>query len=337
MSRRLPLALCLLALSSAAQAAGERFDVAKEEPATTYTRRFNWAHPRPNFYATTDQANENPRLDQSSGPDGTLLGTATAQFNGLPPGTYELWLFYRRTSNRTRCAPWSAVADDQAANRHEGIIDQKGDDGPDGKWFLLPETRTTPIPVTGSLTVVLGRDDPQYPCHDGRSVAYGGARVVRVQDAPPQHDAGQSPDAGRPPDAGVPPDAAAVNERPADARGDAGETPPLPGVAPSGTGSADAQALPGPPPHPADVTDGSAAGDGGSAEAGHTSGGCSQSGGAPVRGAGVAALCLAAFAVFVLSATQLRRRTARSSRPSPAGACTARSDCRVSPPARRGS
>jgi hypothetical protein len=112
----LGLAAGLLALAPLpARAVGERFEAAKEEPATTYGRRFNWAHARPNYYSTTQHGDEDPRLDETRDPDGSYLGTATARLEGLPPGLYEVWLFYRRSNNRSRCAPWAVEADGDPA------------------------------------------------------------------------------------------------------------------------------------------------------------------------------------------------------------------------------
>jgi hypothetical protein len=283
-----------------ARAVGERFEAAKEEPATTYGRRFNWAHARPNYYSTTQHGDEDPRLDETRDPDGSYLGTATARLEGLPPGLYEVWLFYRRSNNRSRCAPWAVEADGDPATRREGFIDQNADEGPDGDWYPIEATQAAPLAVRGSLTLVFNRDDDNYDCYDRRSVAYGGVRAIRVQDAPVSPPDAAPPTAP-PPDAAPPapaPDAAPPlppDAAPPAPLGDARPRPP-----PEVGDAARAPALPGPPPHP-DV-DAATPPDDGRAAATY-GGGCSAGGhGRPSKAA------VALIAGLLLVARGLRRR-----------------------------
>jgi hypothetical protein len=289
-----------------ARAVGERFEAAKEEPATTYGRRFNWAHARPNDYSTTQHAHEDPRLDETQDPDGSYLGTATARLEGLPPGLYEVWLFYRRSNNRSHCAPWAVEADGDPATRREGFIDQNADEGPDGDWFPIEATQASPLAVRGSLTLVFNRDDDDYDCYDRRSVAYGGVRAIRVQDAP-------APDAAMP--SAPPLDAASPDA----AMHDAASTAPPPsaldlGPSPEVADADPARVLPGPPPHrepdAASPTDDAR-------DAAAYGGGCSTlRGGRPLPAHDGGAL-----AALFLVATGLGRRRDRTPGHCPAGGC----------------
>ncbi|MBI5529525.1 MAG: hypothetical protein HY897_24635 [Deltaproteobacteria bacterium] len=181
--------------SPPARAAGEEFTVPKEEPNTVFTRRWNWAHPRPEYYSTTRHGDSGePRLDETRDPDQSApylyMGSATAVFNNLPPGKYELWVFYRKSTNRSRNVPWKVTTDAATNNTAGGIIDQYEDVACCGEWYLIPETRSNPIGVQSSFTLKWSADKGDFPEYDGRSVAYGGARVRRVSDDPTPLDGG---------------------------------------------------------------------------------------------------------------------------------------------------
>jgi hypothetical protein len=178
-------AAVVLAWSDLAAALNEEFEVPKEEPGTTYTRRWNWCHARDPYYSTTQHADPaEPRLDESREPDRErpyiYMGAATASFAGLLPGRYEVWVFYRKSTNRTEWVPWEITTDGVGRSHAAGHVNQYEDVGCCGEWYLLEETRAAPLDVRGTLTLAWSRDEGDYPEYDARSVAYGGARVVRI-------------------------------------------------------------------------------------------------------------------------------------------------------------
>ena len=167
-------------------AEGETFIVSKNEPATAYTKKKNWCV-MDNYNYTTRHANcdGGSRLNENRDPDSTYLGTATARFSDLPPGQYEVELFYRETTNRTECAPWAITTDGIGNNTASANKNQLGSENFPGSWHLLTRTRNNPLDVASSLTLVWGRDASDYSCYDARSVAYGDVRITRIANAPP--------------------------------------------------------------------------------------------------------------------------------------------------------
>lgn len=183
------LVSALPGLDSTAFASGEEVSIQKEEPHTTYTRRWNWCHARDPYYSTTRHSSaEEPRLDESRDPDQNpphlYMGSATATFNDLPPGKYSVRVFYRKSTNRSRAVPWEVTTDGEGNNHMSGIVDQYEEVGCCGEWYDLDETWETPLDVTSTLTLVWSRDSGDFPEYDARSVSYGGVRAVRVEDGP---------------------------------------------------------------------------------------------------------------------------------------------------------
>ena len=173
----------LLLAQPSARALNEEFVIPREEPQSVYTRPWNWCDPgRGPWYSTTRYDTDGePRLDESRLPDGTYCGTATAAFTGLLPGTYEVWVYYRLSENRSYHVPWSITTDGEGLNAMEGFTNQYDPTGdPVGDWFLIPETRETPLEAQGALTLVWSVQDPGERGFDGRSVSYGGVRLVRI-------------------------------------------------------------------------------------------------------------------------------------------------------------
>ncbi len=176
-------------------ALGETYIVPKEIPYTSYTKCYNWAVPRPQYYSTTRWAGKEGRcLNNTCGkgclkkkPDGTYLGTATAVFKNLRPGKYELWIHYRISDNRTSAFPWKIITDGTSGRTTaSGIINQYGNVGCCGDYYLMRTTRKHPLTIKSTATLVAGSDTDNYPGYDRRSTAYGGAKLVRIGNADPE-------------------------------------------------------------------------------------------------------------------------------------------------------
>ncbi len=175
-------------------ALGETYIVPKEIPHTSYTKCYNWAVPRPQYYSTTKWVGKEGRcLNGTCGkgclkkkPDGSYLGTATAVFKNLRPGKYELWIHYRISDNRTSAFPWKITTDGTSGRTvASGIINQYGHAGCCGGYYLMRTTRKHPLTIKSTATLVAG-SDTKYPGWDGRSTAYGGAKLVRIGKADPE-------------------------------------------------------------------------------------------------------------------------------------------------------
>ncbi len=189
------LFLCLFILGINAHVAfalGEVYIVPKEIPHTSYSKCWNWAVPRSQYYSTTKHKDKEGRcLNKTCGskclktsPDGTYLGTATAVFKNLPPGKYELWIYYRISDNRTTAFPWKITTDGYGNTSASGIINQYGKVGCCGEWYLA-NTRLKPLAITSTATLVAGSDTANFPGYDRRSSSYGGAKLVRIGNLPP--------------------------------------------------------------------------------------------------------------------------------------------------------
>jgi hypothetical protein len=157
-----------------------QFTIPKEEPSTVYTKRHNWAHPRPDYYTTTQHADKEGRFDTSIPPSGDYTGTATAKFTNLPPGKYTVQVFYRLSENRAKSVPWKVTTDANTNNTASGTVDQWCDGCNVQQYFILEETATNPLDVQSELTLVWSTDDPNNPDFSRRSISYGGAKIMRV-------------------------------------------------------------------------------------------------------------------------------------------------------------
>ncbi len=190
-TRFLYLFLCIFFIGSnvhSAFALGEVYIVPKETSHTTYSKCWNWAVPRSEYYSTTQHAFKEGRcLNNTCGPnclktspDRTYLGTATAVFKDLLPGKYELWIYYRISDNRTKAFPWKITTDGYGNTSASGIINQYGKMKCCGEWYLMGVTRSKPLDIRHTATLVAGSDTADFPGYDRRSSSYGGAKLVRI-------------------------------------------------------------------------------------------------------------------------------------------------------------
>ncbi|MBI5480698.1 MAG: chitobiase/beta-hexosaminidase C-terminal domain-containing protein [Deltaproteobacteria bacterium] len=174
--------LTSLLSSSVAVALDEEYEVSKDEPHTAYTRRWNWCQERDSYKSTTIHAESANRLDTSRSPDADeyrYMGKASASFTGLLPGKYEVWVFWRESGNRSSFVPWQVTSDGQGHTSASGHVNQYDANGQlPGEWHPLVRTQNQPLDVLGSLTLVFSVDK-QGTGFDNRSVAYGGAKIIR--------------------------------------------------------------------------------------------------------------------------------------------------------------